>query len=213
VGEEAAFRAANWFGVRRAFLLVLLAVVGACGRSSTQELRVTLRRSTGDTRRLIIHVPVSDSVATGHTDWRAEFGGQCDSDGRTLVLRNTLTGQTSKIGADCAWTDETGPVSRDGRFMVAWKPLDGAASTMHLLDLTRGPSDTGAVPMSTTASYSAAWTRDNRVWFIFDSGPDSSLGTSERLTWFHPGDRIAHPGPVMFDLVTEVSNYPPPKRP
>lgn len=152
--------------------LVLLAGVLGCSSDGhpSQHLVVTYRDGNSE-RDLIttIAVPVGVRARTGNPRWAVTFDANgCSGDGRTLILSNRSNSSRVPIGQACVWGDEPGPISPDGRYLVAWLLGDGASATIHLVDLSESPVDAGEVPGSQSANYAATWTNDERLWFTSD---------------------------------------------
>jgi hypothetical protein len=84
--------------------------------------------------------------------------------------------------------------------LVAWKPWDGAASRIHLIDLSTSPHDLGEVPHSQTTSYTAVWTRDNRLWFTYDGSPDGD----DKLWSYRAGESRSTPTDVPGAVLVEA---------
>jgi hypothetical protein len=109
-------------------------------------------------------------------------------------------GRQIQIGQPCSWANEPPVPSPDGSYLAAWRPRDGAASSMHLISLTGTPTDTGEVPRSVSANYSATWTSDGRVWFTHD-GADGGSEDMNGLLSFVPGASASQFTPVRANIL------------
>jgi hypothetical protein len=161
---------------------------GQASSSPTQRLEVQYRNENGSDRTTVITVSLRTTVTPAPARWQGRLSESgCESqEGRSLNL--TDGSAAVQIGLPCGWSDRLGPVSPDGRYLVAWQAADGAAGNLHLIDLGAAPADLGPVPNARSADYIATWTNDSRLWYTSDQSPTPPNG---RLWSFAPGDHQA----------------------
>lgn len=178
-------------------ILLAAALTVACSYSSgsgrsegagAQRLEVQYRNRDGSDRTTVITVQLRTTATPTPPRWQGQLSDTgCEGqEGRTLKLADTAA--AVQIGPPCGWSDRLGPISPDGRYLVAWSPTDGAGADLHLIDLGAEPADLGPVPGARSADYIAVWTRDARLWHTSDQSPASPDG---RLWSFDPVDRRA----------------------
>lgn len=174
---------------------------GVVVRDGEQALAVRyLDQSNPGTRRwTVLTVPTGTPVERAEAPWRPEWSTDCNNDGATLTLAPADGGSRIQLGEDCAWS-LGGPVSPDGRYLAAWQPWDGAASTLHLVELSSEPRDLGEVPHSTSANYAAAWTADGRIWFTWNHSAEGM----NQLWSFTPGSSESEPTDVPGSAVVDA---------
>jgi hypothetical protein len=182
----------------RLLLAAALTVACSCsygsGRSEragslpAQRLEVQYRDQNGSDRITVITVPLRTTVTPTPPLWQGRLSdaGCKGQEGRTLNVADASA--VVQIGPPCGWSDRLGPVSPDGRYLVAWQPADGAAADLHLIDLAAAPADLGPVPNARSADYIATWTNNSRLWYTSDQSPAPPDG---RLWSFAPGGHQA----------------------
>jgi hypothetical protein len=182
----------------RLFLALALTVGFACssgsgragraGPSPTQRLEVQYRDENGSDRTTVITAPLRTTVTPAPPRWQSRLSDAgCEGqEGRTLTVADASA--AIQIGPPCGWSDRLGPVSPDGRYLVAWQPADAAAADLHLIDLGAAPADLGPLPSARSADFIATWTDDSRLWYTSDQSPTPPDG---RLWSYAPGGHQA----------------------
>jgi hypothetical protein len=155
--------------------LVLCSCSAGSSSAHSQRIEVGYRDNRGADHTKVFTVAVAASVPVSPARWTGTLveAGCQGQEGRTLILTDTEN-RRAQVGGSCAWFDKLGPVSPDGRYLVAWAPTDGAASEIHLVAITTSPADVATVPDSNSVDYVATWTKDGRLWFTSDESPPSS---------------------------------------
>jgi hypothetical protein len=142
--------------------------------------------------RRTVEVPIESTVTGRQPSWTRVRVDRCGVDGSGSLTLQDVTGRRVRIGESCFWDEDVALTSPDGRYLVAWLHLDGAAANPHLISLGDQPADRGEVPNSTTDANHAAWTRDGHLWFaanalakgtdrIWSYDPDTKKLTSLRV--------------------------------